>query len=383
MLLSCVIKHILQVETDDGFCHAWLDVVKNPLVIYNHQMKKILFIGDCGNFGETSNGVYAKNIQLLSRLNELSFSVKHVNTNNWKKNPCILIKVAYAIWQYRKVNIIISLNTYSSYKLIKIVWRLFPSIRLNYFVIGGILPTYISRMGEKRRACYSIVKWFMVESNKMKQNMELLGFRNVLYVPNFKKISYIPAKQSKDANTFKFVFLSRIIPEKGCGLIIEAAKRINEKIGGHQFVVHFYGKIDDEYRPQFTDIIKKIPNLEYKGFLNLSEKSGYDVLAGYSVMLFPTFWKGEGFPGILIDAMIAGLPVVASEWGYNAEIIENGKTGLIIESQNVEALVDAMKLFISNKRIVDDMAQQCRLQAVKYDAAAVLTKELFRKILNS
>ena len=346
-------------------------------------MKEILFIGDCGNFGETSNGVYAKNIQLLSRLDELSFSVKHVNTNNWKKNPCILIRVAYAIWQYRKGNIIISLNTYSSYKLMRIVWRLLPSIRLNYFVIGGILPAYISRMEEKRRKCYSIVKWFMVESNEMKQNMERLGFRNVLYVPNFKKISYIPAKQSIDTNTFKFVFLSRIIPEKGCGLIIEAAKRINEEIGGHQFVVHFYGKIDDEYKPQFTDRIKEIPNLEYKGFLNLSEKSGYDVLAGYSAMLFPTFWSGEGFPGILIDAMIAGLPVVASEWGYNAEIIENGKTGLIIESQNVEALADAMKLFISNKRIVDDMAQQCRLQTVKYDAATVLTKELFRKILNS
>lgn len=103
-------------------------------------MEKILFIGDCGNFKDTSNGVYAKNIQLFNRLNEVFGSFKHINTNNWKKNPSVLLNVLRFIWQYRKKDIIISLNTYSSYKLIKIVKMLFPSIRLNYFVIGGILP---------------------------------------------------------------------------------------------------------------------------------------------------------------------------------------------------------------------------------------------------
>ena len=92
-------------------------------------MEKILFIGDCGNFKNTSNGVYAKNIQLFNRLKEVFVTLKHVNTNNWKKNPSVLLNVLRFIWQYRKKNIIISLNTYSSYKLIKIVKMLFPSIR--------------------------------------------------------------------------------------------------------------------------------------------------------------------------------------------------------------------------------------------------------------
>ena len=112
-------------------------------------MEKILFIGDCGNFKNTSNGVYAKNIQLFNRLKEVFVTLKHVNTNNWKKNPSVLLNVLRFIWQYRKKNIIISLNTYSSYKLIKIVKMLFPSIRLNYFVIGGILPNFISQLEMK------------------------------------------------------------------------------------------------------------------------------------------------------------------------------------------------------------------------------------------
>lgn len=344
-------------------------------------MEKILFIGDCGNYKDTSNGVYAKNLQLFYRLKEVFVSLKHVNTNNWKKNPSVLLNVLHSIWQYRKKDIIISLNTYSSYKLIKIVKILFPSIRLNYFVIGGILPNFISQLEMKQRECYSIVKWFMVESQVMKRKMELLGYKNVIHIPNFKKIAYIPEKSTETSVPFRFVFLSRIIPEKGCDLIMEATRRINKEIGEDKFLVHFYGKVDDSYESQFLKTINEIPNAEYKGFLNLADVSNYDVLASYSAMLFPTFWKGEGFPGILIDAMIAGTPVIASEWGYNTEIIDNGTTGVIIKSKDVDALANAMNSFIYNKPKVAEMAQHCRRQAMEYDTAKVLNNELFQKIL--
>lgn len=344
-------------------------------------MEKILLIGDCGNYKDTSNGVYAKNIQLFNRLKEVFVSLKHVNTNNWKKNPSVLLNVLRSIWQYRKKNIIISLNTYSSFKLIKIVKMLFPAIRLNYFVIGGILPNFISQLEMKQRECYSIVKWFMVESQEMKRKMELLGYKNVIHIPNFKKIAYIPEKSTETSVPFRFVFLSRIIPEKGCDLIMEATRRINKEIGEDKFLVHFYGKIDDSYESQFLKIINEIPNAEYKGFLNLADVSNYDVLASYSAMLFPTFWKGEGFPGILIDAMIAGTPVIASEWGYNTEIIENGTTGIIIKSKNVDELANAMNSFICNHSKVAEMTRHCRIQAMEYDTAKVLNKDLFAKIL--
>lgn len=344
-------------------------------------MEKILFIGDCGNFKNTSNGVYAKNIQLFNRLKEVFVTLKHVNTNNWKKNPSVLLNVLRSIWQYRKKDIIISLNTYSSYKLIKIVKRLFPSIRLNYFVIGGILPNFISQLEMKQRECYSIVKWFMVESQEMKRKMELLGYKNVIHIPNFKKIAYIPEKSTETSVPFRFVFLSRIIPEKGCDLIMEATRRINKEIGEDKFLVHFYGKVDDSYESQFLKTINEIPNAEYKGFLNLADVSNYDVLASYYAMLFPTFWKGEGFPGILIDAMIAGTPVIASEWGYNTEIIENGTTGIIIKSKNVDELANAMNSFICIHSKVAEMTRHCRIQAMEYDTAKVLNKDLFAKIL--
>ena len=346
-------------------------------------MREILFIGDCGNYKDTSNGVYAKNIQLLNRLKELFGQIKHINTNKWKQKPFVLLIILYYLFLYRRKDIIISLNTPSAYKLIKVAYWLFPDIRINYFVIGGILPNYVAKITNKERRCYSIVKWFMVESKAMKLAMEQLGYKNVLHIPNFKKISYIPKKQAINKDTFKFVFLSRIMPEKGCNLIIEAIEKLNKEIGDNQFLVHFYGKIDISYKTTFIQSLNNIPNAEYKGFLNLAVQSNYDILANYSAMLFPTYWEGEGFPGILIDAMIAGTPVIASDWGYNSEIIENGKTGVIIKSKDVNELSRSMLSFINNTEKINTMSLECTSQVMSYDTSVLLNNDLFEKIITS
>ena len=96
-------------------------------------------------------------------------------------------------------------------------------------------------------------------------------------------------------------------------------------------------------------MINHFRNAKYGGFLNLQEESGYTVLSQYDVMIFPTYWEGEGFPGVLVDALIAGLPVIASNWHLNSEVIEEGKTGWLIEVNDVTALAEKMKYVIHNR----------------------------------
>ena len=47
---------------------------------------------------------------------------------------------------------------------------------------------------------------------------------------------------------------------------------------------------------------------------------------------------GEGFAGTIIDAYSAGIPVIASDWKYNTELVLDGKTGLIFKSKDEEDL---------------------------------------------
>lgn len=98
------------------------------------------------------------------------------------------------------------------------------------------------------------------------------------------------------------------------------------------------------------------------------------------MMLFPSYWKGEGFAGVFIDAFIAGLPVLASDWNFNPEIIEHGKTGLVIPVHSVSALHDAMLEVIEDKIDLRKMSENCRAQAAALDVSRVITQELFTNV---
>ncbi len=78
-----------------------------------------------------------------------------------------------------------------------------------------------------------------------------------------------------------------------------------------QVIIDIYGPIYNEYLTEFEEECQNSSeNLNYKGVLQPDEI--YQVLSEYDLMLFPTQYYTEGFPGSILDAYISGLPVIAS-----------------------------------------------------------------------
>lgn len=177
---------------------------------------------------------------------------------------------------------------------------------------------------------------------------------------------------------FYIEILSRINPLKGSDYIINCAKKLNIQFS-NDFEIDFYGEIASNYS-DFITKIDALPNVNYKGFIDLRKSENYNLLAQYDVMLFPTYWPGEGFPGILIDAFIAGLPVIASDWHLNKDIISNGKTGFLVKANDEEDLYKMMGKCIQNPAIARSMSENCQREAKKYDTNAVITYSLFKDI---
>ena len=341
-------------------------------------MNRIIFVGECRIGKPTINGVAAKNYFLLRRLQGF-FDVTIVDTDGWKRKPWVLVRLLWNVLFHRSVPLTISLNTPSAYKFISLVNLLVPQRHLCYFVIGGILPQFMKKKGiQKNRYC--CVNWFMVESFRMKFDMEELGFTNVIRLPNFKDINYMPPLNKRTSSQMKFVFLSRIIPEKGCDDILNVMQEIGKRQELRDITVDFYGVIDSEYRHSFLDRVSQTPNVSFRGFIDLRQTQNYDILASYDAMLFPTYWHGEGFPGIVIDAFIAGLPIIASDWGHNKEIIEDGKTGILIPPHDVAALTEQMIWMRDNISKCNEMSVKCRETAMKYSTQNVLSDNLIKQI---
>jgi glycosyltransferase involved in cell wall biosynthesis len=179
-------------------------------------------------------------------------------------------------------------------------------------------------------------------------------------LPNFKTFPNLLLQSGKKLNySFSFVFVGRISKGKGISEIIDAVKILNKT--NEEFKVDFYGPVEEEF-----DFDSNRTN--YGGFLDFQNDpiQAYTKLASYDCMLFPTYWKGEGFPGVIIDAFIAGLPVIATDWNMNTEIIEEGINGFIIPPYDTVSLANKMKWVMDNRETLINIGARNNKKAKQY-----------------
>lgn len=324
-------------------------------------------------------GETMKNQLFLKRFNELFEKVIPVDTYQWQKHPFCLVKLFFVLLFHPKAKVIISASGASKY-LVKFLFR-FPINKYVYlWAVGGDLPVAV-RKGYFTAAALNQLVLIPVQGRSMVVELNELGVKNAVYVPNSKPITYHPViKPHKEGQPYRFVFMSRIHPEKGIKEILEASNKLDAEGLEGQYIIDFYGAKDKDFAPEFDNLIGQKKNLTYKGYLDLTNDAGYELLASYEMMLFPTYWRGEGFPGVVLDANIAGLPIIASDWNLNTEVIEDKKTGVIIPVKNTNALFEAMKKVITGETDLFAMRNNSVNHVQQYDFRNVLSEDLMKKL---
>ena len=243
--------------------------------------------------------------------------------------------------------------------------RLFKNRKVHYVVIGGWLPQFLL----KRRALAKILKTFngiYVETNTMKTVLEAQGFKKVFVMPNCKKLTVL----SKEELTFpskapyKLCTFSRVMKEKGIEDAFNAVMAVNESLGYQAFSLDIYGQIDPTQRDWFDALQKKFPPYVRYGGLVPFDKS-VDTLKEYAALLFPTYYAGEGFAGTLIDAYSAGVPVIASDWKYNTELVTE-TVGYVYPTGDQLAFINILKAIAAEPDMLLNKKRLCLKEVEKY-----------------
>ena len=89
-----------------------------------------------------------------------------------------------------------------------------------------------------------------------------------------------------------------------------------------------------------------------------------DILAGAQVFVLSSLW--EGFPISILEAMRAGLPVVATDVGGVAEAVIDGETGFITPPGDAEALGNTIQHLLSDPILRDSMGEKGRKRYVEH-----------------
>ena len=181
------------------------------------------------------------------------------------------------------------------------------------------------------------------------------------------KFSYFPAK----IEPIKFLFIGRLLKEKGVFELIEAIRLVKKKYP----LVHFtiLGEIDAEnmgaLKQQTLDQLVKENLFEYPGYV-LNVK---DWIYESSVFVLPSY--REGVPRSTQEAMAIGRPIITTDVPGCRETVIDGINGFLVPKWNIQALADKMCYFIEHPEQVNIMGMRSReIAQEKFDVNRVNEK---------
>ena len=159
----------------------------------------------------------------------------------------------------------------------------------------------------------------------------------------------IPNKENivKENGILNFLFLGRLIPEKGVMDAVNAVKRIESGLIRLWIVGEGYLR---------NEILRiKDPRIQFVG--KKIGKDKYKYLEKADVFVFPSSWP-EGMPYAMLEAAAYGAALIGTNIGAVNQILFNGINGFFIESGNVDMLADTMKKFLHEPTLAGKMGDE-------------------------
>ena len=236
---------------------------------------------------------------------------------------------------------------------------------------GGTIAEEIGAMTGWRAKLYSgtcrLTDKIYVETEGIKDRLDaVLQSGNIEVLHNVKPRPHGKV-EPKTTGPFKIVYLGRLRELKGIFVLLDAVKKLNEE---QNISVHldYYGNFlpgDEKIKKRFLTLVNEASYIQYMGYLE--PECIHGVLQGYDALAFPTYFETEGFPGVLVDAAYAGLPVLATRIANNTDIIEDGMNGVLCMSNDVGSLARAIQTLECNREGAREMGRENLCRASAYD----------------
>ena len=189
-----------------------------------------------------------------------------------------------------------------------------------------------------------------------KKPMKVLGYGNVKGV-DMERFSPARFVVTKIPDVFTFVFVGRIVSDKGINELVEAFVKLHDKHKNTRLVLvgnyeHNLDPVSDKTR----QLIETNDGIEARG-----AKYGDELLQMYvdaDCFVMPSY--REGFPNTVLEAGAMGLPSIVTDINGSREIIENEKNGLIVPAKDADALYVAMERMLIDAAVRSTMKQNAR-----------------------
>jgi glycosyltransferase involved in cell wall biosynthesis len=213
----------------------------------------------------------------------------------------------------------------------------------------------------------------LTQTKLLKDDLHKLGCANAHYLPGCRPLSPNAPVAKEHQPGFRLIYLGHITRLKGPLVLLDALKTL-PKICDEQVTCDFFGPIHDEIHDEFLSRLKSVPNARYCGVAKAG--TGPQLIANYDALVLPTYYDTEGHPGVLIEAMHAGVPVISTQVRTFPELITNGVNGFLVPTRDDNSLAGAIKQLATDPILRKKMGEANHQKGEEFRADAVVAKLL-------
>jgi glycosyltransferase involved in cell wall biosynthesis len=198
-------------------------------------------------------------------------------------------------------------------------------------------------------------------SKYLAQRAKNFGAKNIEVIPNGINLEqFNPALRDKQKH--KIICVAHLRRVKGIRYLISAMPKILEKFPDAKLILIGEG-------PEKKDLESRIKNQELRDAVELKGKLSQEQVMGElseaEVFVLPSLFEGQGIA--ILEAQASNVPVIASDIGGIPDIVEDEKTGILVEPKNSEQIAGAIIKIFLYPNLAKVLAQNALQEVQQYD----------------
>lgn len=287
---------------------------------------------------------------------------------------------------------------------IKLMWRNRPDIVISNFAANNIMLFVSWLFGAEKRVCYyhTLISQYLADFGKLGPGQRFNIVRKNFF---FRKATHILASSlsaKKDILTYyrvkeeniyifpnalpdkhitnkgslnKIGFIGRLHRSKGVDILIDAFYKLSLEMPGLQLSIAGSGEEKERLEAQ-TEALSLSGKVTFEG--NVPNDEICNFIAELVFLVVPS--RIDNLPTVVLEAFSTGTPVIGSNAGGIPDMVEDKKTGLLFENEDVDSLYRAMKRLITERELWNKLSQEAK---AKFDDRYSLEKlpERYERLL--
>lgn len=257
--------------------------------------------------------------------------------------------------------------------------------RVDVYIAGGAFDQYYFSLGKTRRRfarlCLRRATAIGVQTQLVYHSLKG-EFPGLVVIPNWTDLQGLIAiaeaatgdeKETSRDDVTRFIFIGEVIPEKGIIDLAKAFEHAKKALDcqGKAIILDIYGPTRESSRDEVMHTLGyNTVGMRYHGYevhsILMKELRGSDVL------ILPTLFPSEGYPGVIIEAMALGKPSIATSFRAIPEILEQGVNGMLFEPGDRIALADCIVAMAIDEEWRHRMGVKAREMVERFDVCRVI-----------